>query len=228
MSRRAGVGDEAALDRLAGVVGDRPGVEARHPAQGLGPDQRLVLADAGLGQQLGGGDAGLVDVAVPEAARRARRGRGRRARRASRRRAAPSPGPRGRGSGAAPCGRRPSRAPWPGRRRLRGRQGRARAVTCGRPGGDAMRATPGIMLGVTGGARPLPSAARAPGPIGFTLLRLGTEEVCRLSRPARRPSAGQRPTRPPGGRFRGRPRACRCPPRRAEARVRATRRRGVF
>ena len=37
------------------------------PRRGTRPRPRLVLADAGLGQELGCGDAGLVDVAGPEA-----------------------------------------------------------------------------------------------------------------------------------------------------------------
>ncbi len=52
---------------MAGMVGDRPGVEIGHPGDDQPPGV-AVGADAGLGQQLGGGDAGLVDVGVPEIA----------------------------------------------------------------------------------------------------------------------------------------------------------------
>ena len=111
-SSRDGVRDQPALDGLAGVVGDRPGVEVGHPAEELGPDQRLVLADPGLGEQLGGGDARLVDVAVPRGPRRdASRAPRHVERRPPRRRpAARSRARRRRDTAAAPCGRRPSPA----------------------------------------------------------------------------------------------------------------------
>ena len=60
-----GIGDEPFLPGNAGVIGNCPTVEIGHPAL----DQRPgggVGADAGLGQQLGGGDAGLENIGLPE------------------------------------------------------------------------------------------------------------------------------------------------------------------
>ena len=74
-SRRDGSATRRFWPAMAGVVGDGPGVEIGHPGGDQPPDRSVVRADAGLGQQLGGGDAGLVDVGVPRARGESERGR---------------------------------------------------------------------------------------------------------------------------------------------------------
>ena len=51
----------------ADMIGDGPGVKFGHPGADQIPGAAVIGADAGLGQQFGGGNAPFMDVAAPQA-----------------------------------------------------------------------------------------------------------------------------------------------------------------
>ena len=60
-----GVGHQPFGGGIAGMVGNRPCIEIRHPS-GQHVPGRLIVLDPGLRHQFGRGNTGLVDIAVPQ------------------------------------------------------------------------------------------------------------------------------------------------------------------